>query len=85
VGGKAGVETAFILKSREGKQNLLIDIIKEARTQGTKWEESLCSQWPFLSSFKAVALSLPNAATLKYRSSCCGDPPTIQLFSLLLL
>lgn len=50
VGGEAGVETAFILKSQEGKQSLLIDIIKEVRTQGTGGKKASCFQMaiPFI-------------------------------------
>ena len=31
-----------------------------------------------------VGLNLPNAVTPSYSISCCGDPPTIELFLLLL-
>ena len=32
-------------------------------------------------SFGALVLNLPNAGTLYYSSSCCGDLPAIKLFS----
>jgi hypothetical protein len=45
---------------------------------------SLCLPVP-LSYPRPVAFHLPNAATLYYSSSCCGDPPQkIKLFLLLL-